>query len=190
MNEEIPTSRFSSPPLPDHGDDDEDTVFLGVGKVISAWETIEFELSRLYSVFSDDPDGETMRGYARNIFSTRLDALIDQASQYFTRRPSQQMEGAFRDLCSLLRRLAQRRNEIAHGFVFNIEPVAAFNIRFVPQARGKPQYAVIAPYYSLKQHDPDGLPAYAYNRAAMEDLIGTMATLFFAIQAFRKSCLK
>ena len=55
------TSPWEAPLLPDQGDDNENDTYLAVGKIISGWETIEFELSRLYSVFERDPDGLCMR---------------------------------------------------------------------------------------------------------------------------------
>jgi hypothetical protein len=68
-----------APPLPDH--DDQDAVFLGVGKAMTGWETIEFELSRLYSVLAGDPDGAAMRDYGTpTIARLRLDGLSEKAS--------------------------------------------------------------------------------------------------------------
>jgi len=63
---------WDPPPTPSYADDDSDKTFCGVGYVMSAWETIEFELSRLHSVFEGDPDGDAMPCgiTARVLFST------------------------------------------------------------------------------------------------------------------------
>jgi hypothetical protein len=88
-----------------------------------------------------------------------------------------------------LLKLVLRRNEVAHGIAFNIERITAFANHLAPDARGKQQYAVIAPYHCLKQHNQDGLPAFAYTRDTLEILVATMATVYAEIDRFRKSIL-
>ncbi|MET0528535.1 MAG: hypothetical protein ABW003_09360 [Microvirga sp.] len=179
-----------SPPIPACGDDDPDVVFRGVGKVMTGWETIEFELSRLYSVFAGDPDGEAMREYGENtIARLRLDALSRKADEFFIRKPSQEREGKFASIICQLRFFASRRNEVAHGIVFDVQKIKAFTEHFHRSVRGKPQYALIAPYHQLKQHAPDGLPAYAYTSLILEAMIPAMAKPFAQLDRFRRSLL-
>jgi len=178
------------PPLPDRGDDDRDAVFLGVGKIMSAWETIEFELSRLYSVFAGDPDGAAMRDYGKpTIARLRLDGLSEMADKFFIKRPSQDDEGEFLSILTSLRHFATRRNEVAHGIVFDTQPITVFSQNFAPEVRGKPQYALIAPYYQIKQHDDEGMPAYAYTSRTLGELIPAMAQPFLRLERFRRYLL-
>jgi hypothetical protein len=77
------------PPLPDRGDEHRDAIHLGVGRIMTAWETIEFELSRVYSVFAGDPDGDAMRRYGEPTISRlRLDGLAETAAPYFVKADS------------------------------------------------------------------------------------------------------
>jgi hypothetical protein len=177
------------PPLPDRGDDNRDTVFLGVGKVMSAWETMEFELSRLYSVFAGDPDGEVLRDYGKpTIARLRVDGLWDVAEKFFVKSPSQEREAQLATLLARVRHFVSRRNEVAHGIVFDIRPIAAFSRHLASKAR-KPQYALIAPYYQIKQHGADGLPVYAYTRQTLEAMIPALAVPYQELQRFRLELL-
>src|SRR5262245_12448662 len=54
-------------PFPTRGDDDEALTHEGVGRVMSAWEAIEFELSRTYSIFESDPDGPSIQDYGKGL---------------------------------------------------------------------------------------------------------------------------
>lgn len=178
------------PSLPDRGDDSPDAVFLGVGKVMSGWETIEFELSRLYSVFAGDPDGDAMREYGKpTIARLRLEGLSKAANSFFVKRPSQEREGRFLSIVKHLGHFASRRNEVAHGIVFDVQRIKAFTEKFVREARNKPQYLLIAPYHQLKQHGLDGLPAHGYTSLTLEAMIPAMAEPFRALDQFRRDLL-
>ena len=52
---------WDTPPLPTYGDDNEDETFTAVGRVMTQWESIEFELARLYSTFVGKPDDYAAR---------------------------------------------------------------------------------------------------------------------------------
>jgi hypothetical protein len=85
--------------------------------------------------------------------------------------------------------LGLRRNEVAHGILFDIEPITAFRMRLHPSALGKPNYGIIAPYYALRQHDQDGLPNYAYTSASMKQLFLRMADAYDRISFLRQRLL-
>jgi hypothetical protein len=56
---------------------------------MTGWETIEFELSRLYSVFASDPDGDAMRDYGKPYNARfRLEGIAEIADKFFVRQPS------------------------------------------------------------------------------------------------------
>ena len=44
---------WDAPPLPNHGDDDMECTFAGVGRVLSQWESVEIELSVLFALFTN-----------------------------------------------------------------------------------------------------------------------------------------
>jgi hypothetical protein len=178
------------PPLPDRGDNDRDDIFRGVGKVMTAWETIEFELSRLYSVFAGDPDGDAMRDYGKpTVARMRLDGLREIADKFFVKSPSQDREGRFHALLARLQHFATRRNEVAHGIVFNVQNVAAFTRNFAKDALGKPQFLLIAPYYQIKQHDSSGLPAFGYTARTLEAMVPAMGRPYADAHNFREAML-
>jgi len=179
-----------APPLPDHGEDSPDPLFFGVGKVMSGWEMIEFELSRLYSVFAGDPDGAAMRDYGKHtVAHFRLSNLSEMADRYFIKRPCQGCEGKLLSILAKLRNFASRRNEVAHGIVFDVQKIVAFTENFVPAARGRPQFLLIAPFYQLKQHAPDGLPAYGYTSQTLQAMIPAMLDSFGEVHEFRVDLL-
>jgi hypothetical protein len=177
---------LDSPPLPKRGDQNPDTTQLGVGRIMSGWEWIELELSRVYSVFVGDPDGEAMRQYGiPTVSSFRLEGLAKVAEAYFVKAPSQRVEGEFIRLLGLTRKLLSRRNEVAHGVIFDISPITAFNEHFEPKAKGKKQHAIISPYYAFKQHNAEGLPAYAYTSPTLYALMAKMGEVHRQWDEFR-----
>ena len=149
-------------PFPTRGDDDDGLTHEGVGRVMSAWEAIEFELSRTYSIFHGEPDGPGIQVYGTGrIFQERLRLLRVAADRHFCRYPNQPLEGAFDRLGEALAWYADRRNEVAHGFVFAIHNMTYFMRRFGLRTGGKPQFLLIPPLYTVRNHT-DGLPDYAY----------------------------
>lgn len=129
-----------------------------------------------------------MREYGKpTIARLRLDGLTEAAAKFFIKRSSQEREGELQSIIMRLRHFASRRNEVAHGIVLNIQNIAVFTDNFVPEARGKKQYALIAPYYQIKQHGPDGLPAYAYTRPVLASMIPAMVEPMARLVRFRRA---
>ncbi len=89
------------PPLPDHGDDDRDTTFAGVGRVLSQWESIELELSVLYALFTGRADNsEATREYGKGrIFTDRAKTVEDMAEKWLR---DQTLESEFRQIISAI----------------------------------------------------------------------------------------
>ena len=48
------------PPLAILGDLDPDLTYMGIGRVTSEWERVEFAFARIYSACVGDPDGSSM----------------------------------------------------------------------------------------------------------------------------------
>ena len=82
--------------MPVRGDEDERLTFEGVGRVITAWEHVEFAMGRLYSMFKGAPDTAIMHEYGEpRIFHDRMVRLSRAADSYFVRHPSQKYESMF-----------------------------------------------------------------------------------------------
>ncbi len=144
------------PPLPTIGDDDEEATYAGVGRVTSQWEAIEFQFSRLYSIFVGKPD-EEMRAYgAGRIFRERSKILAEAARDYFIRNPDQELEGQLHALTIRAEGFSDRRNEIAHGIVFQLQRLSFFREQMDPSVRGKFQWGLIPPYHTSQKHAADG----------------------------------
>ena len=77
------------PPIPVFGDEDKDETFIGVGMVMSRWESIEMILSVIYSVFALRPgDVETIKEYGEpRMFQERLYGLRRAPPMNFSHSP-------------------------------------------------------------------------------------------------------
>ena len=54
---------------------------------------------------------------------------------------------------------------------------------------GELKYALMPPYYLLRKHTSEGLPAYAYNASKLNELQRLLADLSRRIENFRQSLL-
>jgi hypothetical protein len=165
---------WDRPPFPKRGDDDEHMTYAHVGRIMTRWESLEFELSRLYSWFDgalDDTDKMREYGTGR-IFRDRADALGRKADQFFMQHPDQGREGEFSELLSRARLFANRRNDIAHGILFTISRITFFRDKLKPNLLHREHYAIIPPLYAMRHHDQQGLPEFAYTSVEMRR-IGT-----------------
>ena len=158
-------------PFPACGDDDFKQTLYGVGLFITHWEAIEFELSRLYSFFAGDPDGEAVKRYGKGrIFVERLDILNKAAASYFVSNTNQQTEAAYDDLANEASGFSVRRNEIAHGIVMDVARITIFQQKMPLLDPSKKHIVLIPPYYAMRFHGSDGFPLYAYNSTQLETL--------------------
>ena len=165
---------------------------------MSRWESLEFELSRLHSMFLGALDEtEAMRAYEGNTFRERSDNLAKVAERHFLISPCQKREGRLGVLLQEARQYAKRRNEVAHGIVFRIDEITFFRERLKPQLLHREYWALIAPLFASKAHRvSDGMPAYAYtsesmNRMALRlmNLQGRIRSLHSGPDAFAVSPL-
>ena len=172
-------------PLPSSGDDNERLTFDGVGRAITAWESVEFELSRLYSIFAGDPDGSAIQEYGRGqIFRERLKSLKEAGERAFIRRPDQGLEDIMGCLGGTAQGYSNRRNEVAHGIVFLVSSLTFFRVRFCTAA-GECSWALIPTYYNIRKHNNDGAPTYAYTSTELRALTGMLYELLDKIKGFR-----
>jgi hypothetical protein len=131
-----------------------------------------------------------MREYGKpTIAPLRVDGPAARADQFFVEQPNQGREGELHSILARVRHFASRRNEVAHGIVFNIQRLTVFTLNFERTAKRKPQYALIPPYYAFKQHGEDGLPVYAYTRPVLDSMLPAMAQPYKKLDAFRRLVL-
>lgn len=179
-------------PFPLVADDDAKKTFAGVGMVMTAWESIEFEFARLYSIFvGDEPDGFLMREYGDpRVANRRIGELSRSANQFFIGWPHQGAEGEYTSLVATAMGFANRRNDVAHGMVMNIENIVFFQQQVPGLDRSKPQFLLVPPFHILRNHDAaTGMPSYAYNSAQLAELFSRLLDLVEAIRQFRVNLL-
>jgi len=151
---------------------------------MSRWGSLEFELSRLHSLFLGAFDEiEAMRAYEEGTFPQRTRAVAKAAQTHFCSNPCQRREGQVDELLEEARRYAERRNDVAHGIVFRIDEIALFRQHLKPQLLKREHYALIAPLYASKAHNDSGLAAYAYTSASMEQLAQPIMKLQMRIRS-------
>lgn len=178
------------PPFPKRGDVDENVTYTEVGRAISNWEGLEFNLSRVHSALVGDPDGDAMRQYGTGrIFRDRLKILIDSANEHFVRCPDQEGEGGFDRLVAHLVGFSDRRNDVAHGIVFPVQRLNLINQHFDKDLRDQKQWALIPPYHTIRHHSSDGVPLYVYTSVELRELSDGLIYLNYVVDLFRNTLL-
>lgn len=154
---------------------------------MSHWEEIEFELSRLYTWFGDSLDDQLlMNEYGKGtIFRMRAAALATKAEEFFVSNPNQNREGEFHNLLANATGFANRRNDIAHGIVFQIDKITFFRDRLKPNLLKRDHFAVIPPLYAFRYANAEGFPKFAYTSKEMRTLERRLQKLHKAIEKFR-----
>ena len=180
------------PPLPKFGDDNEDVTFTAVGRVMTQWESIEFELARLYSTFVGKPDDySALREYGQGrIFRERLNDIKRAADAFFLVSPGQDVEGGFLEIETYTRGFSERRNDTAHGVVFKISGLEYLADRLDSSVRNKPQFALIPLLHTIRRHDDDWFPIYAYTSRELLELHDSLVLLSHVISEFRLHLLR
>jgi hypothetical protein len=184
---------WDRPPLPTAGDLDPDKTCAGVGRVTSQWECIEFGLCRLCSVFLSDPDGEAMRFYGeKRSFQARLEEFAKTVEPYFIPRCNQNLEInleiQLHQIIAEANAFVDRRNDVAHGTVFQINLLDFYRTRLTrPEMQ---QYAVIPPYHMIRSHGDDGFPLYGYTHETLLNLVQQMEPLRQRIIELRECLLR
>ena len=122
------------------GDEDSEKTYAGVGKCLSS---------------------------SGKIFGDRLTSLERVAHSYFVGRPDQEFEASLTLVVTAARRLAVRRNEIAHGVVaaIAVEPMEP-----KPDKDGwtpwPNRYFVAPPHHAYQKYGDEG--QYYYGSSALE----------------------
>lgn len=73
---------WDRPPIPKRGDENDDITFSHVGRFMSEWEALEFELSRLYAFFAGTPDSvDLMQVYGTGSIFAERSRMLEQAAR-------------------------------------------------------------------------------------------------------------
>ncbi len=168
------------PPFPKRGDDNQDTTFAGVGRVLSQWEMIEVVLSHVYAWLVNRPNEiEATRQYGegKQSFEQRIKALLVIADAYFRWNPHQETEGELSALSNMTRNFAARRNDVAHCIVRPLQWIVS------PGLDGPLQFCAMPPDYTGKKFDPQNMPTFAYTSV---ELTALSNALFYVAQDAEK----
>ncbi|MER9266608.1 hypothetical protein NKI63_18870 [Mesorhizobium sp. M0410] len=173
-------------PFPLYGDQNEDEIYQWIGRSLDAWEHVEFELARMYSLLCGDPEWAKMQEYggSGNIFRDRIGNLANVAVSYFRRDPHQDHEGALDGLITACKGFADRRNEVAHGMVMDVQTFLFWQDKMKAAAPNVPQLLVVPPYYHVRKHDSLGLPGFGYSSFELSTITNRLLDLSRAIDAF------
>jgi hypothetical protein len=150
------------PAFPEHGDPDSGSTYKMVGYALTQWEELEYQLSHLYSLLIGKPALiVAIREYGEpRIFADRLRNLKLTAAGFFVGRPNQKLEGDFEHLCEKIEKMADRRNEIAHGYVRIVGGI----LIPIPNYKGDhpSEYGLVPPLYAHRKLDDKHRPKYIY----------------------------
>ena len=166
---------WDRPPVPRHGDDDQDRTYCGVGRVVSEWETIELELGHLYSLFEGKfGNPGSVRDYGTSpMFADRVAKLEKAKQRFFGRNPNRELDAEFCEMLERIRQYADRRHDVAHGIVRPI--IWAFGSAASSATGDLPfHYCVVAPDYKENRFDENHQPIYAYTWPEMMQIQGAL----------------
>lgn len=175
-------------PLPTKGDDSSAKTFEWVGRVLSQWVHIEFQLGMLHSAIAQRPnDGNTVREYgdAGKIFRARLLRLRQTADRFFKLKPDQCLEGEFYRICTAAAGFADRRNEVAHGVVFPSVFLPSF---IEDRVQGNLEsWALAPPYFEARKFDTSNFPKHVYTSRELHALVINLIALRERIEKLQAS---
>ncbi|RUX97442.1 MULTISPECIES: hypothetical protein [unclassified Mesorhizobium] len=154
------------------GTRDESILFEALGRAVSRWESVEWRLATMYSLFAYDPTWTKMREYgAGTIFRKRLDSLGRIADAWFAKFPNQAAEGAFQSIVTTASGFSNRRNEFAHGIVRDLRDYVYFHTKLRLASVTVPQFVVVPPLHSRRGKDGDfALPAFGYSSLELDSI--------------------
>jgi hypothetical protein len=177
-----PYPTWNPPPVPAQGDLDENSIYAGVGRVLSMWELIELELSRIFGFFRGNSQAYREYGQGR-IFVERIRILRDAATLHFVSNCDQVREAEFDRLGECVEKFSNRRNDVAHSIV---REIGFIRQRRVGDTAGA-AYLLVPPHYDARRFGPDHLPRYAYRAVELQYLISGLSALQDALAAYRSA---
>jgi hypothetical protein len=99
------------------GDENDDPLYLAIGRALSEWEELETALSGLFAVLVESRSSAAVRAYGIVASAQgRYDLLCNAAEVFFAER-DQAVYAQFREIIKVLRLVSPCRNNLAHGVV-------------------------------------------------------------------------
>jgi hypothetical protein len=102
------------PPFPDRGDSSPQETRDAKSAALDEWERVENRLGELNARFGRSLSGAATYGNGTTL-TARLTILERTADAYFVTHQNQAVEGQFCALVQTVNKMADRRNDIAHG---------------------------------------------------------------------------
>ena len=137
---------WNQPPRKTIGEQNEDTIYLEVGRALTQWEVVEGFLGRSFSIFVESESEAPGRAYGAIASGRSRASMLAQSSEAFFRKlggdPNDIKSNTL--LINSYNLAAARRNEIAHGMV----------VRFIDGDINKDHGCLLVSpdYNSLKTH--------------------------------------
>jgi hypothetical protein len=137
----------------------------------------------------------SLRKYGEpRIFADRVLALERVAREFFTRRPSQDVEGDFFSLIDRIKKFSDRRNEIAHSILTQLQWIHPKISMYLPVRDNPGEFALVPALYAHRKLDERHLPKYIYTAnelmrfaLAFRELSGAAIRLKLQIARIRQS---
>jgi len=163
-----PSDPWQSTPFPQNGDVHDIATYAGVGRVLSQWEEVEVHLSAIYTILTGKPgDVDAFREYGvGRIFTERVKIFESAVNSFFILHPNQRLEGDIHDLLRGIKRLSDKRNEVAHGIV---RPIQWLRARRSDDPAGG-QFVLVPSHYNKRKFTKRTLPDYAYTSVELHSL--------------------
>jgi hypothetical protein len=174
------------PAFPNKADTDDSETFAGVGRVLTEWESVEFVLGTIYSIFRGDLTLKLVHEYGAlgEVFSRRYPWLKAESDSYFARHPNQSIERQFYKLLERAIGYSGRRNDVAHGAIFAVQQTSYFKIRLGQFPPYTNQWLLVPPTYALGKHIGTVRPLYAYSSTELNALAKNLNELSSDLLAF------
>lgn len=180
--------RPTLPHLPRQDDPVREMTYVGVGRFIDCWESVEFELSRTFSAAMGHLDGRIIPFYGEEgkIFRERIGLLKLAVDHHFIVSPDQDMEARFDQLVEDVSWVADRRNDVAHTVVLDLSSLMSFARLVPPPTSGAHHFAVPPLYAFTRRAEGRGKsPPFAFSSAELDVLCQCATDLLVECRKFR-----
>lgn len=161
-----------------------DSVFLEVGRALSAWEAVEGNLAYIFATLVAPRGSQlaALRAYGSVLTGRgRVEMILAAAAALFFGQEEAKEYAALRNLLEEAAGFAGRRNEIAHGIVGRYDVGRLVSRRATPSyVLGPPQYATKKTTLKPRRSRAEVVhhaPRYAYSDAQLDALRRQFARL-------------
>ena len=106
----------------DKGDDVGDSIYLSVGKALSAWEMVEGAFAGIFSRFLFSESWAAERAYGTIVGNRARKEMLEAVAEIFFKfkKVSDEDQKSFRLIMEHFRQASAIRNNVAHGYVVSL----------------------------------------------------------------------